>query len=323
MIEFGQTLRAAREAKGYTISQIAEATHMLSTIVQNLEEENFSKIVAPIYGRGFVKLYCEAVGLDPKPLIDLFMEIYTGKRNLVIKERPAPPPPVTMSEDDIPPPPMTAPEYDIPPPPPPAPELPPRMAPPRYQSPQPPPEPVVREPVVMEPPPVYSTPRRTTAARVEPQVAESDSLFGNFDESAPVAAPAPAATPLRRPPTQPTEDAPAKKPGFSRYASPIREDKHIPIPSVSLPPNFWRVLFLGVVLLAILAAIGYGVRALYRATTDFSEPAPQQPVAEVAAPQPAAKPTPAPQPAAKPRPQPNDKVSDGRAPQKIPSLFFD
>ena len=69
MMEFGKTLRTAREAKGLTTGQIAERTHMMVQVVEGLENEDFSKIVAPIYGRGFVKLYCETVGLEPKPLV--------------------------------------------------------------------------------------------------------------------------------------------------------------------------------------------------------------------------------------------------------------
>lgn len=80
MMEFGKTLRTAREAKGLTTGQIAERTHMMVQVVEGLENEDFSKIVAPIYGRGFVKLYCETVGLEPKPLVDAFMEIYSGGR---------------------------------------------------------------------------------------------------------------------------------------------------------------------------------------------------------------------------------------------------
>jgi len=88
MIEFGATLRAAREAKGYTIAQIAEATHMAPSTVEDLEREDFSRIAAPIYGRGFVKLYCETVGLDTKQFVAEFMDIYNGNRDIGIKERP-------------------------------------------------------------------------------------------------------------------------------------------------------------------------------------------------------------------------------------------
>ena len=73
MIEFGKTLRTAREAKGLTTAQVAEATHMMPQVVEGLEKEDFSRIVAPIYGRGFVRLYCEAVGIDSQPLLDTFM----------------------------------------------------------------------------------------------------------------------------------------------------------------------------------------------------------------------------------------------------------
>ena len=95
MIEFGKTLRSAREAKGYTVSQIAEMTHLKSSAVEGLENEDFSMIAAPIYGRGFVKLYCEAVGLEPKPLVDEFMAIMNGEHEIAIKERPVTESPVT------------------------------------------------------------------------------------------------------------------------------------------------------------------------------------------------------------------------------------
>ena len=96
MIEFGKSLRLAREAKGYTVAQLADITRMAPKTVQELESENFSHIAAPIYGRGFVKLYCEAVGLEAKPFVNEFMDIYNGVHDVSIKERdvrPAEPPP--------------------------------------------------------------------------------------------------------------------------------------------------------------------------------------------------------------------------------------
>ena len=105
MIEFGKTLREAREARGYTVSQVAEITRMLPSIVDGLEREDFSKIAAPIYGRGFVKLYAEAVGLEVKPLVNEFMDIYNGNRTPVILEREAstePPAPAMPEAPDAP-----------------------------------------------------------------------------------------------------------------------------------------------------------------------------------------------------------------------------
>lgn len=88
MIEFGETLRRTREEKGLTVSEVAQRTHMLVQQVEALEKEDFSKIAAPIYGRGFVKLYCEAVGIEnPKPLVDEFMDIFSGNRPPTIRMR--------------------------------------------------------------------------------------------------------------------------------------------------------------------------------------------------------------------------------------------
>ena len=118
MIEFGATLRAAREAKGYTIAQVAEATHMAPSTVEDLEREDFSRIAAPIYGRGFVKLYCETVGLDTKQFVAEFMDIYNGNRDTSIKERPvkaAPAPDTTPVPEPAPEPAATI-EPPVPPP---------------------------------------------------------------------------------------------------------------------------------------------------------------------------------------------------------------
>ena len=100
MMEFGKSLRAAREAKGFTVLQLAETTHLAPSVVENLENEDFSHIAAPLYGRGFVKLYCEAVGLAPKPMIDQFMDLLNGTTEPRIRERPvAPEAPAATSEN--------------------------------------------------------------------------------------------------------------------------------------------------------------------------------------------------------------------------------
>ena len=107
MIEFGKTLRAAREAKGYTIAQVCDLTHLAPSTIEDLENENFSRIAAPIYGRGFVKLYCAAVDLDPKLMVNEFMDIFLGNRDVGIRELPtaaAPSseqPPVLESEPPV------------------------------------------------------------------------------------------------------------------------------------------------------------------------------------------------------------------------------
>ena len=84
---FGEILKAAREQRGLSLSSVAESTHMKVQVIEDLEREDFRRIAAPIYGRGFVKLYAEFLELDPAPLIREFMDAYTGKKPPVVGRR--------------------------------------------------------------------------------------------------------------------------------------------------------------------------------------------------------------------------------------------
>ena len=70
----GATLKAAREAKGSTPGAAAEATRIKVQIIEAIERDDFSRIAAPTYARGFIKLYAEYVGLDPEPLLRAYAE---------------------------------------------------------------------------------------------------------------------------------------------------------------------------------------------------------------------------------------------------------
>ena len=43
-------------------------------------QESFSRVTAPVYGKGFIRLIAECVGVDQKPLIDEFMENYAPRK---------------------------------------------------------------------------------------------------------------------------------------------------------------------------------------------------------------------------------------------------
>lgn len=83
----GEKLRKAREAKKQTASEVAAATRMKVQIVEDLEKEDFRRVAAPIYGKGFIRLYAEHVGLDPAPLITEYLGIHAdGKTPSLISE---------------------------------------------------------------------------------------------------------------------------------------------------------------------------------------------------------------------------------------------
>jgi len=147
----GETLRKARKDRELTASEVAAATRMKVQMVEALEKEDFSKIAAPIYAKGFIKLYAEHVGLDPTPLLNEYTARFVGQVKTpslnASDERPAMPPEaqpkpaprpgpkVESDRDDLftapqkAPPPQATPELAA------APEEPPSIVPPEPESP--------------------------------------------------------------------------------------------------------------------------------------------------------------------------------------------
>ena len=95
-MSLGETLRTAREAKGLSLEDIKNSTQMLTRQIAEMEEDNFTSFLAPIYAKGFIRLYARAVGLDPEPLVKEFMANppKTGGGPAPVKSV-APPPPRT------------------------------------------------------------------------------------------------------------------------------------------------------------------------------------------------------------------------------------
>jgi len=294
---FGETLRKAREAKGLTTSQVAAQTRMLVQIVEEMENEDFHRIAAPIYGRGFVRLYAECVGMDPVPLVKEFMEIYEGRRAPTVRTREVPTqetPPVIAQ---IPPPqpqpePPQQPEPEPIQTPEPAPEqvpatestpelvLEPEPAPEPESAPEPEPVAVAAEPTPAQAP--VTEPQQSTVAEQEfaqepPPVVRGLDLFES-------AAAQPSQTPL--PPSQPPvanvadifSDSPylstasardAEGPSAAeRFRSGLSSVSHGVIGTVrDIPRSVWRIALLAIAVMAILAVLVLGCLKLYQATS--------------------------------------------------------
>lgn len=86
---FGETLRQKRIEHGWTKEYVAERTHMMVRTIDALETETLKKIPAPIYGRGFIKQYCQLLGIDPQPLVDDYMQAVSGNSRPSSVTRPA------------------------------------------------------------------------------------------------------------------------------------------------------------------------------------------------------------------------------------------
>ena len=71
--DFGGKLRAARERRGVSLRQIANATKISVAVLEALERNDISRLPGGIFGRAFVRSYAIEVGLDPETTIQDFI----------------------------------------------------------------------------------------------------------------------------------------------------------------------------------------------------------------------------------------------------------
>ncbi|MBV8638133.1 MAG: helix-turn-helix domain-containing protein [Candidatus Eremiobacteraeota bacterium] len=72
MAALGERFRAAREARGLSLSDVAEQIRIRSVYLGAIEDENWTAIGAPVYTRGFLRTYARFLGLDPEEVVGEF-----------------------------------------------------------------------------------------------------------------------------------------------------------------------------------------------------------------------------------------------------------
>lgn len=72
MPALGERFRAAREARGLSLSDVSEQIRIRSVYLAAIEEDNWSAIGAPVYVRGFLRTYARFLGLDPEEVVATF-----------------------------------------------------------------------------------------------------------------------------------------------------------------------------------------------------------------------------------------------------------
>src|SRR6516165_1469029 len=70
---FGGRLRDARERRGVSLRQIANATKISVGVLEALERNDISRLPGGIFGRAFVRSYAIEVGLNPEETIQDFI----------------------------------------------------------------------------------------------------------------------------------------------------------------------------------------------------------------------------------------------------------
>jgi cytoskeletal protein RodZ len=71
--DFGRRLRDARERRGISLRQIANATKISVAVLEALERNDISRLPGGIFSRAFVRSYAIEVGLDPDETIQDFV----------------------------------------------------------------------------------------------------------------------------------------------------------------------------------------------------------------------------------------------------------
>ncbi|MGA0334458.1 MAG: helix-turn-helix domain-containing protein [Kiritimatiellia bacterium] len=91
----GQQLREAREEMGKSLSDMAKLTRIGSPQLKGLEEDRYDSIPAPMYVRGFIKLYAQNLGIRHEPLVEQYEKIRKGES---LEKDPVMEPPRPVSE---------------------------------------------------------------------------------------------------------------------------------------------------------------------------------------------------------------------------------
>ncbi len=68
----GDTLRQARESKGWSLADVAVKLNLTATSLGNLEAGAFDKLPGHTFARGYIRAYAKLLGMDQAPLVQAF-----------------------------------------------------------------------------------------------------------------------------------------------------------------------------------------------------------------------------------------------------------
>ena len=72
MSSVGAYLRGLREQHGMSVDELSRATRVLHHYLEALEADNMSGLPAPVFAKGFIRAYCQAVGVPPDEALRLY-----------------------------------------------------------------------------------------------------------------------------------------------------------------------------------------------------------------------------------------------------------
>ena len=75
----GQMLQQARESRGMSLDDLAQATKLRATILAAMERDDFSHCGGLVYARGQLRAMAPILGLDSDDLVDAFDDGLRGR----------------------------------------------------------------------------------------------------------------------------------------------------------------------------------------------------------------------------------------------------
>ena len=66
----GDALKARREHRGLNYDEVYRELRVPASCIRAFEAENFDALPPIIYSQGFLKSYCEFLGVDPEPYLE-------------------------------------------------------------------------------------------------------------------------------------------------------------------------------------------------------------------------------------------------------------
>jgi cytoskeleton protein RodZ len=90
MASLGSFLRESRQRRGLGLEEMARATRVAARYLEALETDDFAALPAPVFTKGFIRAYCQTLGLDPDDALTRYHE-QTGEPVVMPGKEPAPP----------------------------------------------------------------------------------------------------------------------------------------------------------------------------------------------------------------------------------------
>jgi cytoskeleton protein RodZ len=91
MASVGAYLRELRTRRGVSLDEVARLTRVAPRYLTALENDAFSELPAPVFIRGFIRAYCQAMGLSPDEALGLY-DGHEGRAAHPVVPATAPPP---------------------------------------------------------------------------------------------------------------------------------------------------------------------------------------------------------------------------------------